>query len=81
MVAGGFCESTFDNKHHYAPRQWGALETGNRRTVLACVCTKVCPPKEVAAVQAALDATEFEIESQRRRPPKVRTPELGPRLL
>lgn len=58
------CGNTFDGQHHYAPRQFGSRETGNLRTVLACVCSAICPDNLRAEVLAALRATEAEKERQ-----------------
>jgi hypothetical protein len=59
------CSSTFDGRHHFAPRRWGSRELNTLRTVLACVCGTECPSEKRAEVEAALNETAIEIERQR----------------
>lgn len=56
------CPNTFDQKHHYRPRKFGAV---TQRTVLGCACGRECPRDEVDAVKAALRAGDEEIARQR----------------
>lgn len=59
------CGNTFDGLHHWAPRTFGAVQTGNLHTEIGCVCGAKCPRSLLPAVKAALAETDAERARQR----------------